>query len=352
MAKVTVAVIAYYREFLGECIASVLAQTYRDIEVVVYDDKSPEDLRSVVSSFDDPRLRYIRNETNLRSFGNTNKAIDCCDTEYINVFHGDDRMFPWMIEKLARVLDEQPTVGFAASSRNHVMRPSSVKGTIGALPVTVGKHYAQGELLRHTAATGDSPIVSPSTMLRKSAIDAVNLRYKPEMGPAADTYFALEANAAGVEIYLVREALLEYREHGQSLTSRSDAEIWAATRKHHVELIERALPGVDTSALRARIASSVLARVTAASGDDLAAVAAWRAKLTEQYGLVLPDAMFHRTIAKSYLRDYIMLIGEKRGTREAYRARRRRIKALGLPIPLHKEVEWFVKYVVFAGKAS
>ncbi|MDR0765134.1 MAG: glycosyltransferase family 2 protein, partial [Synergistaceae bacterium] len=85
-------------------IASALAQTYTDIKVVVYDDCSPHDLKKEVDAFHDSRLHYARNEKNLGVWGNTNKAMDLCDTEYLHIFHGDDIMFPWMIDECVSVM--------------------------------------------------------------------------------------------------------------------------------------------------------------------------------------------------------------------------------------------------------
>ncbi|MDV7390561.1 glycosyltransferase family 2 protein, partial [Arthrospira platensis SPKY1] len=51
---------------LGGAIENVLAQSFRDFELIVVDDNSPDDTPQVVARFDDPRIRYVRNEPNLR----------------------------------------------------------------------------------------------------------------------------------------------------------------------------------------------------------------------------------------------------------------------------------------------
>lgn len=52
---------------LRRAIRSVLMQDYRDFELVIIDDCSTDDTPHVIASFDDPRIRYIRNETNVGS---------------------------------------------------------------------------------------------------------------------------------------------------------------------------------------------------------------------------------------------------------------------------------------------
>ena len=50
--------------FLGKAIRSVLDQTYPNFELIVVDDKSPDNTEEVVKQFDDPRIKYVRHETN------------------------------------------------------------------------------------------------------------------------------------------------------------------------------------------------------------------------------------------------------------------------------------------------
>ena len=65
---VSVLITTYNRSrLLKRAIESVLMQDFRDFELVVIDDCSPDDTSAVVASFNEPRIRYIRNETNVGS---------------------------------------------------------------------------------------------------------------------------------------------------------------------------------------------------------------------------------------------------------------------------------------------
>ena len=61
--KFSVTIPAFKDKYLKETIDSVLAQTYPNYEVVIVNDASPYDLDSIVSQFDDHRIRYFKNET-------------------------------------------------------------------------------------------------------------------------------------------------------------------------------------------------------------------------------------------------------------------------------------------------
>jgi len=63
--RVSVIIPTYNRERLvGRAIESVLGQTYDDFEVIVVDDASSDGTEAILRVYDDPRLRYLRHETN------------------------------------------------------------------------------------------------------------------------------------------------------------------------------------------------------------------------------------------------------------------------------------------------
>ena len=63
--KVSVVMPTFNRGYIiSEAIASDLAQTYRDLELLVVDDGSTDDTAEVVSRIDCSELTYIRHETN------------------------------------------------------------------------------------------------------------------------------------------------------------------------------------------------------------------------------------------------------------------------------------------------
>ena len=60
---------------LGAAIGSVLSQSFGDFELIIIDDHSPDDTAAVVAQHKDPRIRYIRNESNLGAQGNWNRCL-------------------------------------------------------------------------------------------------------------------------------------------------------------------------------------------------------------------------------------------------------------------------------------
>ena len=77
---------------LPAAIRSVLEQTYANLELIVVDDNSPDTTRDVVASFDDPRIRYVRNEPNLKLPRALNRGFSLSRGEYLT-WTSDDNLY-------------------------------------------------------------------------------------------------------------------------------------------------------------------------------------------------------------------------------------------------------------------
>jgi glycosyltransferase involved in cell wall biosynthesis len=77
---------------LPHAIRSVLAQTYRNWELIVVDDNSPDSTPEVVKSFGDARIRYVRNEPNLKLPRALNKGFALARGDYLT-WTSDDNLF-------------------------------------------------------------------------------------------------------------------------------------------------------------------------------------------------------------------------------------------------------------------
>ena len=109
--KFSITIPAFKRAFLHEAIESCLAQTYEDFELIIVDDASPEDLKSVVDQFDDKRIRFYRNEKNcgaLNVVDNWNKCLAYAKGDYVICMGDDDKLLPNCLEEYARLIEKYP----------------------------------------------------------------------------------------------------------------------------------------------------------------------------------------------------------------------------------------------------
>jgi glycosyltransferase involved in cell wall biosynthesis len=92
-ALVSIVLPTYKRaHVLPDAIRSVLNQTYTNLELIIVDDNSPDATREVVASFDDPRIRYVRNEPNLKLPRALNRGFSLARGEYLT-WTSDDNLY-------------------------------------------------------------------------------------------------------------------------------------------------------------------------------------------------------------------------------------------------------------------
>ena len=116
MATVDVLVPTYNRSaMLRQCLESIQAQTYTDIRVIIGDNCSDDDTRTVAQDFcgRDGRFGYVRNAANLGAWGNMNALFTRVTAPYVHFMHDDDWLEPSVYERMIAGLEESPEVGLA-----------------------------------------------------------------------------------------------------------------------------------------------------------------------------------------------------------------------------------------------
>lgn len=102
--------------FIAETVRSVLAQTYTDWELIIVDDCSTDNTDEVVATFTDPRIRYLKNETNSGAAVSRNRALREATGRWIAFLDSDDL---WLPEKLERQIAFMKENGYAFSYTNY-----------------------------------------------------------------------------------------------------------------------------------------------------------------------------------------------------------------------------------------
>lgn len=113
MPRFSVTIPAYKIKFLKEAIKSVLDQVYEDFELIVVDDCSPENLKSVVDQFSDDRIRYYRNDKNCGAIDvvdNWNICLNYCIGDYVICMGDDDRLLPCCLDEYNKLIEKYPNL--------------------------------------------------------------------------------------------------------------------------------------------------------------------------------------------------------------------------------------------------
>lgn len=113
MRKYSFLLPAYKASFFEEALGSILGQTYTDFNVIVSDDSSLEDLKSVVDKFNDPRVTYRRNDKNIGAehlVDHWNLLLGMTDSEYIIMASDDDVYDPGYLEEMDGLVSLYPYI--------------------------------------------------------------------------------------------------------------------------------------------------------------------------------------------------------------------------------------------------
>jgi glycosyltransferase involved in cell wall biosynthesis len=98
--------------YIAEAIESVLAQTYRDFELLIQDNASTDATEEICRAYQrqDPRVSYVRNEVNVGAIPNFNLVFHRARGRYFKWAAHDDICAPDFLRRCVDVLDSEPSV--------------------------------------------------------------------------------------------------------------------------------------------------------------------------------------------------------------------------------------------------
>ena len=109
--KFSILIPAYKSVFLYEAIQSVLDQSYRNLELIIGDDCSPEELKSIVDKFSDDRIHYFRNDKNFGAVNvvdNWNKCLSYATGDFVICMGDDDKLTPSCLTDYVSIIQKYP----------------------------------------------------------------------------------------------------------------------------------------------------------------------------------------------------------------------------------------------------
>lgn len=216
---VSVVVPVYQQQaFVAEALASLLAQTLADIEIIAVDDGSTDDSASIVESFSDPRLVLIRRPNGGPSVA-INDGMLRARGDFIALLGGDDIAEPWrlahQVEVVAQrgidVIFSEPTL---IDSEGCVLQDSVVPNFYAH-----AGHRKAPAIFRQLILDGNF-FCAPTVMFRRSVFEEIGL-FRPELIQLQDYDYWLRAAAAGKTISVMQRRTTRYRRHLGNLSSHA-----------------------------------------------------------------------------------------------------------------------------------
>lgn len=223
--------------YLSQAIESVLAQTYRNLEIVVVDDGSTDDTPHVAEAYGSSVLCLSQQRGGVASA--RNRGIRASSGQYVAFLDADDLWRPEKLEIELLFLDREPSAGLVCSDwaleRGGARVTSSVFST--RRPVTSG--YLFRRIVR------DSFLLTSTVMVRRPYLDEVG--YFDESFPTSEDLDLWLRLSYRHPIAVVPIPLTIKRERSDGLS----ADRWAAT-VYRIRLFEKAMVQLPQLAPRDR----------------------------------------------------------------------------------------------------
>lgn len=159
--------------YLREAMDSILAQDFRDFELLVIDDGSTDDTPEVLASIPDPRLRVVRQD-NTGLVGALNRGLDEAHGEFLARMDADDLMPAGRLSAQVRALHSDP--GLIVCGTDYELF-GALTGRV-RMPRT--DSACRQRLLLSSCHCG------ASVMIRASVLERSGLRFRPEFAHAED----------------------------------------------------------------------------------------------------------------------------------------------------------------------
>lgn len=212
-----------HEKYIGECIESVLNQTFKKWEMIIIDDGSTDNTGEVVSSYDDDRIIYIKQENQgPYKLGITyNKALKLSKGEYIAMLEGDDFWPSKKLEHQLKAFDDNNVV-FTHGRAKYVYSDGSKCNLkdiyIREINSIVNNNPIGTALYGLLGLVGSTPI-AVTVMIRKSALESIGGFQKVNYVPLTDNPTELELSLRG-EFKYVKKNLGYFRRHDHSITHK------------------------------------------------------------------------------------------------------------------------------------
>ena len=195
-------------KYIVASIESILRQSFRDFEFLIFDDASSDATWEIVLRYaaTDRRIRAERNEKNLGIAGNRNKLISEARGKYIEWQDADDISFPDRLEQQFSFLEGHPEVGIVGG----YLQFFSDAGVSGMRQYAVNDAQLRARIFRY------SPVAQPAAMIRRicfTEFGEYDLRYPP--AEDIDMSFRIGQKYRFANL---PKPVIQYREHPNSAT--------------------------------------------------------------------------------------------------------------------------------------
>ena len=204
--------------FLREALDSVVAQTFQDWELIVWDDRSTDDSSKIVAEYRDPRIRYFLSPQDTPLGEARNNAIRQATGEWLAFLDQDDIWLPRKLQRQMALADDRTGIVYGRAIQFYPSgkeRDYDYAHEFQPLP--------EGDIFSRLF-TEACFIAMSSTMLRRAAVEEVGPI--PEAIQTVADYYLYVAVARKYSARAVQGAVCRYRMHAGSMSQTNRSRLY------------------------------------------------------------------------------------------------------------------------------
>ena len=214
-----------HEQFLDDCLGSILAQDYENIELLICDDCSPDGSFAKILSYEQqlkqrfPRVEILKNQVNCGVTKNVNRMLSMAKGDYIKTIASDDAMAPNAISAMVRYLQENPSVDVVVTNGVTVPEEQHYPDFHGTGKIySAAPNFSADGFFERVARRNE--ISAPAAMVRMSVYEKYG--FYDETVKVEDYEFWLRVLQQGATRFgFLDKDLLYYRINANSMTSLS-----------------------------------------------------------------------------------------------------------------------------------
>lgn len=223
MASVDVVIPCYnYGRFLGDCVASVLAQESVQLRILIIDNASTDDSLNVARELaaSDDRVEVLAHSINRGATFSYNEGIDWAASEYFLILDADDLLAPGALARAATVMDDNGRVSFT----HGVEARLEADGNVRAFEIKSGPDLLVTTGLDFIRRLCRTPVndIGANTVIRRTSVQKDVGHYRGSLPYTDDLEMWLRlANAGSVACIRTVQAVRRYHASRMSVHYQS-----------------------------------------------------------------------------------------------------------------------------------
>ena len=204
--------------YLRECLDSILSQSFTAFELLIVDDGSTDDSCGIVASYDDPRIRLIRNRHDY--IGSLNLLLHEARGKYLARMDADDVMLPGRLQVQYDYMEAHPDIDVWAGGYVSVENEK-----LKRVPGVLNRPLRLSDMRQHNL------FGNPATIIRMDTFRNFGVSYEQPYIYAEDYRFWSRLVHAGATVVCTDRPFFKMRHGDDRTTSRHMGLVWTAAQK-------------------------------------------------------------------------------------------------------------------------